>query len=457
VWYIAKMLKILNRLTLDMISHTRRLTFLHASIGLLIIIVGSIFSSTIPIPTLAQQEKVTLTAMVSEPNKRWDRLFQDALVKLRERHPDMNITIRYVALPYDDTRKQILTALSARSPIDLISVDQIWLGDFAERGYLADITNSTQSWNRSSDWYEPNWKGGIYNDKVYGIWAWTDVRAMWYWKDLLNQSGVGPDSLKTWNGYIDSAKKINATLKDKEIQSMHLVAASHSPDMWYPYLWMLGGEILQEKDDHPSKGTYWYPTYNSSAGVKALSFLKEQVAAGIKPQERHFWGNEFADRKFAVMLEGSWLPGFVPDEQLENLGMIPMFPVSNQTNQNATLMGGWMLSIPESSVNKDLAWELLTIMLEPEVLAPMLHDNGYLPTQKSIGEGRYSPLLNSSIPYYEELVSMIPDANVRPSIPEYPEIADHIRQAIDEVYYGVKEPREALDDAAAKSALILGW
>jgi multiple sugar transport system substrate-binding protein len=305
--------------------------------------------------------------------------------------------------------------------------------------------------------YEPNWRGGIYNDKVYGIWAWTDVRAMWYWKDLLNQSGVGPDSLKTWNEYIDSAKKINATLKNKGIQSMHLVAASHSLDMWYPYLWMLGGEILQEKNGHPSKDTYWYPTYNSSEGEKALSFLKEQVAAGIKPQERHFWGNEFADRNFAVMLEGSWLPGFVPDEQLENLGMIPMFPVSNQTNQNATMMGGWMLSIPESSAYKDLAWELLTIMLEPKVLVPMLHDYGYLPTQKSIGEGRYSPLLNSSIPYYEELVSMIPDANVRPSIPEYPEIADHIRQAIDEVYYGVKEPREALDDAAAKSALILGW
>ncbi len=66
-------------------------------------------------------------------------------------------------------------------------------------------------------------------------------------------------------------------------------------------------------------------------------------------------------------------------------------------------------------------------------------------------------MLNSSILYYEELVFLISDAQIRPSIPEYPEIADHIQQAIDEVYYGVKEPREALDDAAAKSALILGW
>ena len=134
-----------------------------------------------------------------------------------------------------------------------------------------------------------------------------------------------------------------------------------------------------------------------------------------------------------------------------------MFPLSHQTNQNTTMMGGWMLSIPESSVNKDLAWELLTIMLESEVLAPVLHEYGYLPTQKLIGESAYSRLLNSSIPYYEELVSLIPDAHVRPSIPEYPEIADHIRQAIDEVYYGLKEPKEALDDAAAKSALILSW
>jgi multiple sugar transport system substrate-binding protein len=44
-------------------------------------------------------------------------------------------------------------------------------------------------------------------------------------------------------------------------------------------------------------------------------------------------------------------------------------------------------------------------MLEPEVLAPMLHQYGYLPTQKSIGEGRYSTMRNFSIPYYEQLVS----------------------------------------------------
>ena len=49
-----------------------------------------------------------------------------------------------------------------------------------------------------------------------------------------------------------------------------------------------------------------------------------------------------------------------------------MFPVPKEGVQNTTVMGGWELSIPQSSKNKDLAWELTTLMLEPDVLAPML-------------------------------------------------------------------------------------
>jgi len=55
------------------------------------------------------------------------------------------------------------------------------------------------------------------------------------------------------------------------------------------------------------------------------------------------------------------------------------------------------------------------------------------------------------------MISMIKIGHSRPSIPEYPQIADNIRQAIDEVYLGIKEPKQALDDAAKKSAQVLGW
>lgn len=408
-----------------------------------------------------QPAQVTITAIVAEPKERWDALFADALAKLREKHPDMTINIDYRVLPYADTRKQILTAMAGKTPLDLISVDQIWLGEFAQGGFLSDLTDLTNSWNRSSEWYKANWDGGIYNGKVYGIWAWTDVRAMWYWKDILNQSGVNPESLSTWDGYLEASKKVANSTKGKGMEAMHLVGASHSPDMWYPYLWMQGGEIVKQKTGHPENGTYWFPSYNSTEGVRALEFLKEQVNAGIKPQINHFWGQEFADKKFAVMLEGSWLLGHFNSTEWNtldnNVGMIPMFPVPKSGDTSATMMGGWMLGIPQTSTNKALSWELLSIMVQPDVLAPMLEKYAYLPTQKPIAEGQYSDQLAKTIPYYKELISMLSIGHSRPSISEYPQIADNIRQAIDEVYLGVKEPKQALDDAAKKSAEVLGW
>ncbi|MGZ5500106.1 MAG: extracellular solute-binding protein [Nitrososphaeraceae archaeon] len=424
-------------------------------------IISLFFISQMNLITVIAQEEITLTAIFAEPKERWDMLVENATKILNDRHPDKTIKIDYRVLPYSDTRTQILTAMAGKTPIDLISLDQIWLGEFAEGGFLSDLTYNTQIWNKSSDWYIQNWKGGLYNDQVKGIWAWTDVRALWYWKDLLDKAEINPEQLETWNGYISASKKLNQFLQKDRIQAMHLVGANHSPDMWYPYLWMIGGEILEKRDGHPTKQNYWYPIYNSDLGIKALHFLKDQVEAGIKPQINHFWGQEFGDKKFAVMLEGSWLLGqFAKNEWNtleEKIGMLPMFPVPNISNTNtSTLMGGWLLSIPETSENKELSWELITIMLEPDVLIPMLLQHGYLPTQKSIGEVPYSEKLKSTIPYYEELISLISLGEGRPNIPEYPIVAEHIRNAIEQVYNGM-DPKQALDEASKQSAKALGW
>ena len=426
------------------------------------VMLSLLFISKINFIPIIAQEEITLNAIFAEPKERWEILLENATKILNERHPDKKIKIDFRVLPYSDTRTQILTAMAGKTPIDLVSIDQIWLGEFAEGGFLSDLTPNTKKWNKSSDWYSQNWEGGLYNDQVKGIWAWTDVRALWYWKDLLDKAGINPDQLKNWNEYISSSKKLNEILEKDKIQAMHLVGANHSPDMWYPYLWMLGGEILEKREGHPIKNNYWYPIYNNELGVKALQFLKDQVDAGIKPQINHFWGQEFVDKKFAVMLEGSWILGQFQKIEWntldEKIGMIPMFPVpssSNSTN-TSTLMGGWILSIPETSQNKELAWELLTIMLEPKVLIPMLLQQGYLPTQKSIGEGAYSEKLKLTIPYYEELVSLISLGKGRPNIPEYPIIAEHIRNAIEQVFNGM-DPKMALDEAAKQTEKALGW
>lgn len=416
--------------------------------------------------TTEKNNQVMLRAILTDlgdPN-RWQTLFQPALEELRKRHPELDIQLNYTTFPYNMTRAALLESLSNKTAIDVISVDQIWLGELAEKGFLADLTNKTQDWGKLPDFYEANLDGTIFNDKIYGIWAWTDVRGIWYWKDILKKSNVSPDSLRTWEGYLEAAKKINSTIQaEKEegtstlVQPMHLNGDVNAPDVWYPYLWMLGGSIVENRPGHPTKDSYWFPSYNSTEGVRALEFLKRQIDIGLKPQSRI--DDPFVDKKFAVMLSGSWMPSIFPRGTYieEIVGFLPAFPVPDDSVQTTTMMGGWQFGIPSTSTHKDLAWELITVMLEPEIFAPWLQRYGYLPTQASIGEGPYSTQLEQSIPYYQEMISMIEFGGSRPSIPEYSEISNHIKQALDEVFSGAKESEQALDDAAAKSAKVLGW
>ena len=68
-----------------------------------------------------------------------------------------------------------------------------------------------------------------------------------------------------------------------------------------------------------------------------------------------------------------------------------------------------------------------------------------LPTQIPIGQDPYSRVIFNTTPYYYQLITLLKTGHSRPSIPEYPQIAENIRHALDEVYYGIKEPKQALD------------
>ena len=120
-------------------------------------------------------------------------LVDTALEKLRLNHPDLKIEVEYTDTPYSQTKRQIMNSITNRTPLDVVSVDQIWLGELADKGLLTDLTGKTENWGRLSDFYQSNIDGMIYNNTIYGIWAWTDVRGRWYWKDLLEDAGVEPD------------------------------------------------------------------------------------------------------------------------------------------------------------------------------------------------------------------------------------------------------------------------
>jgi ABC-type glycerol-3-phosphate transport system substrate-binding protein len=118
-----------------------------------------------------QKEKVILTLLLSD-GERWDPLLDGAKQELQKRHPDKVIEIQNKTLPYEEIRPQLLEALTNGTSIDLISIDQIWLGEFAENGLLTDLTDFIKKGMISpAGFYQANWDGGYLRIKsmLYGF------------------------------------------------------------------------------------------------------------------------------------------------------------------------------------------------------------------------------------------------------------------------------------------------
>lgn len=117
----------------------------YSSISIMLLI-----ASTVVIPTITaqpssaqlpvQKEKTVLTAIFVQldNSRQMGKLLLDrALTKLKLMYPKLDIQLNYLEYPSNEIRSHILKALNhpanASGSVDLISFDQIWLGEFLHR------------------------------------------------------------------------------------------------------------------------------------------------------------------------------------------------------------------------------------------------------------------------------------------------------------------------------------
>jgi hypothetical protein len=70
---------------------------------------------------------------------KWDIHIGQALQELRAKHPSMDIQIQYIEAQDTQTRQHFLAAMMNQTPVGLVSVDQIWFGEFAQKDILQNL------------------------------------------------------------------------------------------------------------------------------------------------------------------------------------------------------------------------------------------------------------------------------------------------------------------------------
>src|SRR3954470_20256825 len=127
----------------------------------------------------------------------------------------VDVTVKFQGDGSDDEvyKQKLSLDLSNKSGPDLISIDGIWVGEFAQAGYIKPLTDTVGDAAKVDGW--DGWKQipdsvqrlGMFEGKRYGVPAGSDGRVLYFNKKLFAQAGLPANwQPKSWEEIVTTAQ-----------------------------------------------------------------------------------------------------------------------------------------------------------------------------------------------------------------------------------------------------------
>jgi multiple sugar transport system substrate-binding protein len=123
-------------------------------------------------------------------------------------------TLKIQLLPNSasDQRQQVLRRLAANdSGIDLMSIDPVFVAEFAEAGFLAPVPANLQA-GFIQDTVNAAVEGAKWKGKVVAVPFWANTQLLWYRKSVAQKAGLDMTKPVTWDQLIAAAQSQKKTI-----------------------------------------------------------------------------------------------------------------------------------------------------------------------------------------------------------------------------------------------------
>lgn len=376
---------------------------------------------------------VTYWTAYNTVSPEFEALTKEVIPAFNKRYP--NVKIDAQAIPYDDLRQKLLTAIAGGQTPDLLRSDIIWVPEFAELGALAKLDELMPDFESYKERFYPGpLATNFYQGHYYGLPLDTNTRVLFYHKGLFAEAGIA-EPPKTFEDFVAACEKIKALGKADTY-----CYAEGGTGAWnvLPWIWSNGGAIT---DPEYTKATGYL---NNEASVGAVAMLRDWLNSGYLSPSILGGGIATSDAigngQVAMIVDGPWMPPIFqaqfPDLQY---GLAP-FPAG--PGGSISVVGGEDIVLFEQSKNKEAALAFLRFVLEEEAQIAM-GKTGQMPVLKSLTG-------NPELPdYFAVFQEQLATAQPRTPSPAWPKIDEAISTAVQQVLRGEKEPQAAMDEAAA--------
>ena len=165
----------------------------------------------------------------------------------------------------DSQREQLVRRLAANdSSIDLMSLDPVFVPEFAEADFLRPFTDDEAA-ALTDDVLDGAVTTSTWNDELVAAPFWANTQLLWYRKSVAEQAGLDPaNEPVTWDQIIEAAEQTGTTVD--------VTGARYEGYMvWINSLVAsAGGEVLED----PAAGKDATPTLDTDAGRRAAEIIR---------------------------------------------------------------------------------------------------------------------------------------------------------------------------------------
>jgi multiple sugar transport system substrate-binding protein len=351
-----------------------------------------------------------------------------------QQNPDTPVRIEILPEPADQQREQQALELQAGgSGFDILGVDVIWTGEYAENGWvesLEDVRAEIEEASLPGPFESATWGGELWAAPYN-----SNAGFLYYRTDLVDEPPTTWDQLCQMASQISQAEDIGGFIGQGARYEGFVVN-------WLEYYWSAGGELFNEDQTEV--------VFDVDIATQVTEFMADArgdcYAPGFNTAREEEARNEFQSGNVAFMRNWPYVYSLIEADQgspvREDFEIAPLPTFTGEGTVSA--LGGFNLAVSAFSDRIDEAKEFVVwASTNPEPQTMLATEGSVPPTMASV----YDDLADD--PVMALLGEVLPDARPRPPAPAWNQISVEMQRALFPAYNGDADPREAAESVRA--------
>jgi len=357
--------------------------------------------------------------------------------------------------PADETdSSSLITAVRGGEGPDVYLLDRFIVAERAAQGLLQDLAPLMEAAGDTTDLneaYVPFAAAeATYDGSPYALPFDSDVRGLFYNKDLFESAGVDITALDPANGPItfDAWAELAAQLDvDGGDNFTQLGFVPYYSQGWhYTYGFAWGAEFFDYENCEVTPGTdqmiaasQWVYDYSERYGAdKLYAFIQNAMRNGAAPTD-----SPFIQGRLGGFISGNWefanFKNYIPDV---NVGYT-YTPVPADGDPSYTWAGGWSGVMPQGAKNPEGGYAFLKYLAGPDGSRTYVEINNNLPVLKELLADE--TLFDENLKWFVD--NLFPGTKNRPPLPVGARYWDELTIAWEAIYLNQSDPADALQTA----------